>query len=41
MAVRHLGHQVGGRGRDHDQVAVAGETDMAGVELARGIEQSV
>ena len=39
MALRHLGHQVGGRRRHHDQVAVAAEPDMAGVELARGIEQ--
>ncbi len=39
MTLRHLRHQVGGRGRHHDQIAVAGETDVAGVELARGIEQ--
>ncbi len=34
MAVRHFRHQVGGRRRDHDQIAVAREPDMADVELA-------
>ena len=39
MAVRHLRHQVGGRRRHHDQIAVARQPDMAGVELALGVEQ--
>ena len=39
MAVRHLRHQVGGRGRHDDQVAVARKADVAGVELALRIEQ--
>ena len=39
MALRHLRHQVGGRRRHHDQIAVARQADMAGVELALGIEQ--
>ena len=39
MAVRHLRHQVGGRRRHHDQIGVARETDMAGIEFALGIEQ--
>ena len=34
MAVRHLGHEVGGRGRDHDQIIVARETDVPDVEFA-------
>ncbi len=32
-AVRHLGHQVGGSGRDDDQVRLAGEPDMADILL--------
>ena len=39
MALRHLRHQVGGRRRHHDQIAFAGKPDMAGVELALGVEQ--
>ncbi len=39
MAVRHLGHEIGGCRRHHDQVAVARQPDMTGVELAVGIEQ--
>ena len=39
MAACHLRHQVRGRRRHHDQVAVARQPDMAGVELAFGIEQ--
>ncbi len=39
MTLRHLRHQVGGRRRHHDQLAVAGETDVAGIELALGVEQ--
>ena len=39
MAVRHLGHEVGGRGRDHDQIVVAREADVPDVELAVLIEQ--
>ena len=39
MAVRHLGHQVGGRGRDDDQIGVAREPDVADVELAVLVEQ--
>ncbi len=39
MTLRHLRHQVRGRRRHHDQIALARETDMAGVELALGIEQ--
>ena len=39
VAVRHLRHQVGGRGRDDDQVAIARKADVPGVELALRIEQ--
>ena len=39
VALRHLRHQVGGRRRHHDQVAVAREPDMAGIEFALGVEQ--
>ena len=39
VAAGHLGHQVGGRGRHHDRSRVAGEPDVADVELARRIEQ--
>jgi histidyl-tRNA synthetase len=39
VALRHLRHQVGGGGRDDDQIGVAGEADMPGIELALGIEQ--
>ena len=39
VAVRHLRHQVGGRGRDHDEVGVAREPDVADIEFARRIEQ--
>ena len=39
MAVRHLGHQVGGRGRDDDEIGVARQPDVADVELGRGVEQ--
>ena len=39
MAVRHLGHQVGGGRRDDDQVGVAREPDMADIELALRVEQ--
>ena len=39
MAARHLGHQVGGRRRDHDEIGLARQPDMADVELARRIEQ--
>ena len=38
-ALRHLRHQIGGRGRHHDQVAVTGQANMAGIEFALGIEQ--
>ena len=39
MAARHLGHQVGGRRRHHDEVGVAREPDMADVEFAARVEQ--
>ena len=39
MPARHLGHQVGGGGRHHDQIGFAREPDMADIELGRGIEQ--
>ena len=39
MAVRHLGHDVGGRGRDDDQIIVARETDVPDVEFAVLVEQ--
>ena len=39
VALRHLRHQIGGRRRHHDQVAVARQADVAGVEFALGIEQ--
>ena len=39
LALRHLGHQVGGGGCDNNQIGIAGEANMSGVELALGIEQ--
>ena len=39
MALRHLRHQIGGSGRHHDQIAFTGEPNMAGIELAFGVEQ--
>ena len=39
MAARHLCHEVGGRRRDDDEVGVAGEANMADVELALRVEQ--
>ena len=39
VAVRHLGHQIGGRRRDDDEIAFARETNVADVEFARRIEQ--
>ncbi len=39
VAVRHLRHQVGGRGRHHDQVAVARKANVPRIELTLGIEQ--
>ena len=39
VALRHLRHQVGGGRRHDDEVAVARKSDVAGIELALGIEQ--
>ncbi len=39
MATRHLGHQIGGGGRHHDQISVAGEPNMADVEFGARIEE--
>ena len=39
MAARHLRHQVGGGGRDDDQVRLAGEPDMADILLGFAVEQ--
>ena len=39
VTARHLGHQVGGGRRHHDQIGFAREPDMADVEFAAGIEQ--
>jgi len=39
MALRIFANQVRGRRRHHDQVAVARQTDVAGIELTLGIEQ--
>ena len=39
MAARHLGHEVRGRGRDHDEIGLAREPDVADIELACRIEQ--
>ena len=39
VTVRHLGHDVGGRRRDHDQVIVARQANVADVELAMLVEQ--
>ena len=41
VAAGHLGHQVGGRGRHHDEVGLAREPDVADVELGRGSNRSV
>jgi hypothetical protein len=37
--VRHLGHQIGGRRRNHDQVGLARQPDVADVEFMRRVEQ--
>ena len=39
MTIGHFRHQVRGCRRNYDQIAVPRQTDMAGVELAFGIEQ--
>ena len=39
QSVRHLRHQIGGGGRHHDQARIAGEPDMADVELGARVEQ--
>ena len=39
VAVRHLGHQIGRRGRDDHDVGVACEPDMTDVELELRVEQ--
>ncbi len=39
MAAGQLGHQVGSRGRDHDQIRFARQADVTDVEFVRGIEQ--
>jgi hypothetical protein len=38
-SVRHLRHEIGGGGRDDDEIGVAREADVTHIELARGIEQ--
>jgi hypothetical protein len=39
MAPRHLGEEVSGRRRHHDEVGLTRQPDMTDVELGRGIEQ--
>ena len=39
MAAGHFCHEVGGRGRDDDEIAVAREADVADIEFALRIEQ--
>ncbi len=39
MPARHLRHQVGGRRRDHDEIGIAGEPDVADIELGLGVEE--
>ena len=39
MPARHLGHQVGGRRRDHHEIGVAGEPDVPDVELGLRVEE--
>ena len=39
MPARHLGKEVGGRGRHHDEVSLAREPDVTDIELGRRIEQ--
>ena len=39
VAARELGHEIGGRGRDHDEIGLARQPDVADVELASRIEQ--
>ncbi len=39
MPARELGHEIGGRGRDHDEIDLARQPDVADVELASRIEQ--
>jgi hypothetical protein len=36
---RHLGHEVRGRGRDHDQVGIARKLDVADIGLVLAVEQ--
>ena len=38
MPPRQLGHEVGGCRRDHDEIGLTGEPDVADVELAVRIE---
>ena len=38
VALGHLRHQIGGRRRHHDQIGVARQPDMAGIEFALGVE---
>ena len=39
MSAGHLRHQVGGRRRHHDEIGVAGEPDVADVELGPRVEE--
>ncbi len=39
VPARHLRHQVGGRRRDHHEIGVAGEPDVADVELGLRVEE--
>ncbi len=39
MAAGHLGHQIGGGGRDHDEIGLACQPDVPDIEFMRGVEQ--
>ena len=39
VPARELGHEIGGRGRDHDEIGLARQPDVADVEFAFPIEQ--
>jgi len=41
MDARHLCHEVGGRRRDHDEIGLAREPDVADVELLSASNRSV
>ncbi len=39
MTARHLGHEVGGCGRNHDEIGLAGKADVADLAFLVEVEQ--